>query len=67
MFYRDGSAWLGPWLVGFHQSESGHYLQLRREGTLTIGPLDSSQLARHVEELIAEGAGTPLREADHRR
>jgi ESX secretion-associated protein EspG len=64
---QDGVKRFGPWVIGFHLTKSGHFLQLRRPysgtSTITISPLDAPRLTRHTEELLAAGAG---RQPQHR-
>ncbi len=59
-FWTDGVPRFGPWVIGFHGTEAGHFLQLRRPGpggeTVTVCPLDAPGLARLAGELLAEGA-----------
>jgi ESAT-6 protein secretion system EspG family protein len=54
------SARLGPWVIGFHRTDAGYYLQLRKSSsyggeTVTIRPLDAPQLAQLAEELLKAG------------
>lgn len=48
-----------PWVVGFHASDNGWFMQLRRDSTLTVCPTDANRLLAHWHELIA--ALTPVR------
>lgn len=47
---------LSPWVIGFHGTPAGYYLQLRRPdafgGTLTVCPLDHQRLLRLAEEML---------------
>ncbi|MCP2259696.1 EspG family protein [Streptoalloteichus tenebrarius] len=43
----------GPWVVGFHDNAEGRFLQLRRNGWVTVTPLSTQQLLGHVRELLA--------------
>ncbi|SHG91540.1 ESX secretion-associated protein EspG [Streptoalloteichus hindustanus] len=43
----------GPWVVGFHDNAEGRFLQLRRNGWVTVTPLSTQQLVGHVRELLA--------------
>lgn len=46
---------LSPWVVGFHGTPAGYYLQLRRSDALTVCPLDHTRLLRLAEELLGHG------------
>lgn len=66
--YVGRSARLGRWVIGFHRTEAGYYLLLRKPGTyggetVTIRPLDAPQLAQLAEELLKAGRA---REPRHR-
>lgn len=61
-FWPEGARRPGSYVVGFHQTEAGHFLQLRRpadhggcRATLTVCPVDAHRLARLTEELLATG------------
>ncbi|MBB6379727.1 hypothetical protein BKA01_007002 [Pseudonocardia eucalypti] len=60
-FYTNGTPWVGPWVIGFHRTRTGHYLQLRKAGTVTVCPLSDSLLAQVLDQLIAEGPAAALR------
>ncbi|MBB6377718.1 hypothetical protein BKA01_004978 [Pseudonocardia eucalypti] len=53
-FCIDGTPWVGPWVIGFHRTPTGHYLQLRKAATITVCPMSDSLLAQLVDQLIAE-------------
>jgi hypothetical protein len=42
----------GRWRVGFHSTERGWFLQLRRDGMVTVYPTDGARLIRQWHELI---------------
>lgn len=42
----------GGWVVGFHRTGAGHFMHLRRHGTLTVAPTDRPRLLRHWRELL---------------
>lgn len=51
--WRDGREHRGPWVVGFVRNNTGEtYLQLCRQGTITMGPADATHLHRQWRELI---------------
>ncbi|WP_028937846.1 ESX secretion-associated protein EspG [Pseudonocardia spinosispora] len=61
-FWPEGARRPGRYVVGFHHTETGHYLQLRRppdhgngRATVTVCPVDAHRLARLTEELLAAG------------
>jgi len=41
-----------PWVIGFHATDAGWFMQLRRDGTVTICPSDASGLLRHWLTLV---------------
>ncbi|HZD13576.1 MAG TPA: ESX secretion-associated protein EspG [Pseudonocardiaceae bacterium] len=47
-----GPARRGGWVVGFHVTDSGWFLQLRRGDTLTVCPTGTRRLMYHWHELI---------------
>jgi EspG family len=64
--YVGRSARSGPWVIGFHRTEAGYYLLLRRPSTyggetVTIRPLDAPQLTQLTEELLKVGRARELR------
>lgn len=42
----------GPWVVGFHRTDSGWFVQLRRGRTVTVGPADTARLMYQWRELV---------------
>lgn len=68
--HRAGrSVRLGPWVIGFHRTDAGYYLQLRKPSTyggetVTIRPLDAPQLAQLAEELLKTGRAREQRRRD---
>ncbi|HZZ48676.1 MAG TPA: ESX secretion-associated protein EspG [Pseudonocardia sp.] len=62
--WPEGRHRLGPWVIGFHATASGHFLQLRRPdpgghgATVTVCPLSGRRLASLVAELVECGQGT---------
>jgi hypothetical protein len=42
----------GRWVIGFHGTERGWFLRLRRDSTITVCPTDTRQLMRQWHELI---------------
>lgn len=51
--WRDGREHRGPWVVGFVRNDTGEtFLQLCRQGTITMGPADATRLHRQWHELI---------------
>lgn len=57
-FWPEGVPRFGPWVIGFHRTDTGHYLQLRRPDrygtTVTIAPVDAPRLHRLTQELLTE-------------
>jgi hypothetical protein len=50
----------GPWTIGFHRTRNGgHFMQLRRGGTLTISPTDTRRLYHQWQTLITHLPGPP--------
>jgi ESX secretion-associated protein EspG len=41
-----------PWVIDFHATDAGWFMQLRRDGTVTICPSDASGLLRHWRTLV---------------
>ncbi|HEX4248163.1 MAG TPA: ESX secretion-associated protein EspG [Pseudonocardia sp.] len=41
-----------PWVIGFHATDAGWFVQLRRDGTVTICPSDASGLLHHWRTLV---------------
>ena len=41
-----------PWVIGFHATDAGWFMQLRRDGTVTICPSDASGLLHHWRTLV---------------
>jgi hypothetical protein len=58
-FRPGGDIRFGPWVIGFHGTDSGYYLQLRRPApggaTVTMCPLEQARLYQLTEELLADG------------
>jgi hypothetical protein len=55
--YDGRSARPSPWVIGFHRTDAGYYLLLRKPSayggaTVTIRPLDAPRLAQLAEELL---------------
>lgn len=51
--WREGREHRGPWVVGFVRNDTGEtFLQLCRQGTITMGPADATRLHRQWRELI---------------
>lgn len=46
----------GRRVLGLHHTPSGHYLQLRRRGQVTIAPLRRERLVELLDDLLAETA-----------
>jgi hypothetical protein len=42
----------GGWVIGFHVTDSGWFMQLRRGDTLTVCPTDARRLMHHWHELV---------------
>lgn len=40
-----------PWVIGFHRTGSGHFMLLRKAGTVTVAPTDPPRLAHQWREL----------------
>lgn len=64
--YSGRSARLGPWVIGFHRTDAGYYLQLRRPGpygreVVTICPLNAPRLTQLAAELLDAGPAQPPR------
>jgi hypothetical protein len=57
----------GDWVIGFHITDSGWFMQLRRGDTLTVCPTDARRLMYHWHELAGSlnpatsGVGTQRR------
>jgi hypothetical protein len=47
-----GPARRGPWVIGFVRNETGCFHQLRRDGSVTMGPTDANRLHRLWYDLI---------------
>jgi hypothetical protein len=47
-----GPARRGPWVIGFIRNETGCFHQLRRDGSVTMGPTDANRLHRLWHDLI---------------
>ncbi|WP_028926768.1 ESX secretion-associated protein EspG [Pseudonocardia acaciae] len=47
----------GPWVIAFHRTPTGHYMQLKRHHTLTICPAAPALLIRHWRELLEAVSG----------
>jgi hypothetical protein len=41
-----------PWVIGFHATDAGWFMQLRRDGTVSMCPSDASGLLRHWLTLV---------------
>lgn len=65
-FRTERGTRFGPWVIGFHGTAAGHFLQLRRPSTIdvsvTVCPVDAVALARLSHELLAAG---PARSPTH--
>lgn len=54
----NGTPRRAPWVIGFHQTSKGHFLQLRRPynatdtHAVTISPINTDGLLRHLRELL---------------
>lgn len=46
----------GPWAVGVHRGETGHFVSVRRPGevgdSISVAPVDAPRLIRHLVELL---------------
>ncbi len=72
-----GPARRAPWVVGFHATGAGHFLQLRQPGPtggrcVTFAPLDAARLTARATELVdqvahARAPGAPRRASVPRR
>jgi hypothetical protein len=49
---REGRERRGGWVIGFHCADTGYFMNLRRDGTVTMCPTDGRGLARHWRELV---------------
>jgi hypothetical protein len=46
-----------PWVIGFHATPAGWFMQLRRDSTVTICPTDTTRLLRHWHDLVGAPCG----------
>jgi hypothetical protein len=53
----EGREHPGPWAVGLHRGETGHFVSVRRPGevgdSVSVAPVDAPRLTRHLVELLS--------------